>query len=89
LLAPYLCEMVVREFMRAGPMTGVGLRFRPIGDDLELNTRLEDALAAIERALELELGPPGYRWHAFHVASSPRFLMRQADLTLGLHGAED
>ncbi len=82
-LAPYLCEQVVREFPREGGITGLCLRFRPIGDDPEQNTRLEDALQAIDRALELDLGSPGYRWHVFHIASSPRFLSRQAQLILG------
>ncbi len=82
-LAPYLCEVVAREFAREGPVTGVCLRFAPIGDDPEANTRLADALGAIDRALQLELGPPGYRWHVFHVASSPRYIMRNARLVLG------
>ncbi len=83
-LAPYLCEQVVREFCREGPICGVGLRFRPIGDDEEANTSLADALEAMQKALALPLGPPGYRWHVFHVASSLRFLMRQADTLLQL-----
>ncbi len=89
-LAPYLCEQAVREFPREGGITGVCLRFLPLGTDPEANTRREDALQAIARALEIELGSPGYRWHVFHVASSPRFLSRQAQLTLGFEpeGAE-
>jgi nucleoside-diphosphate-sugar epimerase len=83
-LAPHLCETVVREFVREGPIAGVGLRFAPIGNDPERHTRLADALGAIDRALEVKLGPPSYRWHVFHVASSPRFIMREARLTLGL-----
>ncbi|MFO7957763.1 MAG: NAD(P)-dependent oxidoreductase [Candidatus Brocadiia bacterium] len=82
-LAPYLCELVVREFAREGPISGVCLRFAPIGEDPETNTRSEDALEAIERALEIELGPPGYNWHVFHVASSGRFIERNARLMLG------
>lgn len=89
-LAPYLCEQVVREFPREGGITGICLRFLPLGIDSEANTRLDDALQAIDRALEIELGSTGYRWHVFHVASSPRFLSRQAQLTLGFEpeGAE-
>lgn len=82
-LAPYLCELVVREFAREGPISGVCLRFAPIGEDPEANTRPDDALEAVERALELQLGPPGYNWHVFHVASSGRFIERNARLTLG------
>ncbi|MFW6189243.1 MAG: NAD-dependent epimerase/dehydratase family protein [Planctomycetota bacterium] len=82
-LAPYLAELAVREFAREGPLCGVCLRFLPIGEDPERNTRPEDALAALDRALDLELGPPGYRWHVFHVARSGRFITRQARLILG------
>jgi nucleoside-diphosphate-sugar epimerase len=83
-LAPYLCERVVREFVRAGGINGVGLRFRAIGDDPEANTRQTDALAAMEKALTVPLAAPGYRWHVIHVASSPRFFVRDARTKLGL-----
>jgi nucleoside-diphosphate-sugar epimerase len=82
-LAPYLCEQVAREFPREGGINGVCLRFLPIGDDPEQNTRLDDALHAIDCALALQFRVPGYRWCVFHVASSPRYLMHDAIRELG------
>ena len=83
-LAPYLAEKMVREAVRTGAFNGVCLRFNPIGDDPEVNTRLADALGAVDKALAAPLGPPGYRWHVIHVATSPRYLMRDARNHLGL-----
>ena len=82
-LAPFLCAETVREFVRAGGICGVCLRFAPIGS-AEDETSESDVLLAVDRALELSFSPSGYRWHVFHVASSPRFVMRDAVRILGI-----
>lgn len=87
-LAPYLSESVVREFVREGGICGMALRFMPIGEDPEKETRSTDAMAALEKALAYEFQVPGYRWHVFHVASSERFTMRNACMILGMPGKE-
>lgn len=81
-LAPYLAEQCLREFVREGPLCGVCLRFLPIGNDPERGTRLEAALHAMDQALALPFEPGGYRWHVFHVANSPCYLMRDATRVL-------
>ncbi len=83
-LAPYLSESVAREFVREGGICGMALRFMPIGEDSEKETRSADAMAALEKALAYEFQVPGYRWHVFHVASSERFIMRNARMILGM-----
>lgn len=60
-LAPFLAEMVTREFAHEGSICAVCLRFSPIGSDPERNTTLADALEAIDRALTLEFTVPGHR----------------------------
>lgn len=87
-LAPFLAERVAAEFAREGGIRAVCLRFAPIGDDPERHTTAADAMAAIDAALALEFTVPGYRWQVYHVASSPRFIPRQARLGLGLGGTE-
>lgn len=82
-LAPFLCSETVHEFAREGAISGICLRFNPIGDDAEAETRSADALHAVDRALAMEFKVPGYRWHVFHVASSPRYIMRDAIRQLG------
>jgi nucleoside-diphosphate-sugar epimerase len=82
-LAPFLAEQSVREFAREGGICGICLRFLPIGNDPERGTRLADALQAVDRALVLPFKVPGYRWHVFHIANSPRYLMRDAIRQLG------
>jgi nucleoside-diphosphate-sugar epimerase len=82
-MVPFLCETSAREFPREGGIRGVCLRFAPIGQDPELNTRLQDALHAVDCALDLEFREAGYRWYVFHIASSQRFLPRDARLILG------
>jgi nucleoside-diphosphate-sugar epimerase len=82
-MVPFLCETSTREFPREGGIRGVCLRLAPIGRDPELNTRLQDALHAVDCALDLEFREAGYRWYVFHIASSPRFLPRDARLILG------
>lgn len=87
-LAPYLSELSGREFAREGGICGVCLRFAPIGDDPERETRQDDALSAVDCALAMPFEVPGYRWHVFHVASSPRFVMRHAQRILGFDRKE-
>jgi nucleoside-diphosphate-sugar epimerase len=87
-LAPHLCEHVVHAFVREGGISGICLRFLPVGDDRERSTRLADALQAVDRALSLPLTNRGYAWQVFHIASSPRFIMRQAKLHLGFRMEE-
>jgi nucleoside-diphosphate-sugar epimerase len=87
-LMPYLCEQVAREFAREGGINGVCLRLLPIGDDPERNTRLADALHAIDCALALEFTVAGYRWYVFHIATSPRYLVREAVRKLGFRPQE-
>lgn len=87
-LEPFLAEQSAREFVREGGLRGIGLRFRPIGDDPEGGTRLDDALRAVDLALALPFKVPGYRWHVFHVANSPRYLMRDAIRQLGFRPKE-
>jgi nucleoside-diphosphate-sugar epimerase len=89
LLAPYLCEQAVREFAREGGLCGVALRFMPLGDDPERHTRLGDALRAVDCALAMPFEPRGYRWHVFHVASSSRFLLRDAEIYMGFQPGKD
>lgn len=87
-LAPFLAERVAQEFAREGGIRAVCLRFAPIGDDPERCTTAADALEAMDRALALEFTVPGYRWQVYHIASSQRFLLRNAHLHLGFVGAE-
>ncbi len=84
ILAPFLAEQCAREFAREGGINGVCLRFMPIGHDPEKETSLELASEAMQKAIELAFITPGYRWHVFHVANSPRYLMRDARNILGL-----
>lgn len=86
-LAPYVAELVGREFCREGGSNAVCLRFLPIGDGEE-NTSPDDVKVALDRALALRLETPGYRWQVFHIASSPRFILRNARLGLGFVGRE-
>ena len=87
-LAPFLAERVAQEFAREGGIRAVCLRFAPIGDDPEHDTAAADAMAAIDRALALAFTVPGCRWQVYHVASSPRFITRNARRGLGLPGKE-
>jgi uronate dehydrogenase len=82
-IAVYAAEEVARQCCMHGGIKGVGLRFLPFGDDPENDTLPTDAVAAIECALEVPLGVPGYRWQVFHIARAPRFITRQARTVLG------
>ena len=75
-LAPYLSEIVCREFAREGGIHAIGLRFGPLGD--AEGTTEADALHALERALAMGFERPGYRWHLFHICASERFPMGAA-----------
>jgi nucleoside-diphosphate-sugar epimerase len=85
-MAPFYAEVVAREFCHEGGVRCVCLRFLPIGNDAEKNTRQADALEAIERALALPFSETGYRWQVYHVTASPRFITRDARLLLGYSG---
>lgn len=82
-LATYAAEEVARQYCLEGGIRCVALRFLPLGDHPERETRPADAAGAIERALALEFTVPGYRWRLFHVASAPRFVTRNAREYLG------
>jgi nucleoside-diphosphate-sugar epimerase len=71
-LAPYLAELTLREFARAEEIVGVCLRLGDLGAG-PAGTTPEDAVAAIERALTMELGARKYRWWLYHIGSSDRF----------------
>jgi nucleoside-diphosphate-sugar epimerase len=81
-LAPYLAEIICREFAREGGIRAVCLRFGPLGQPN--GTDEADALQAIEQALVLAFTEPGYRWHSIHVADSDRFSTNVARQMLGL-----
>ncbi len=81
-LAPHLCEQTCREFAREGPMAVVALRF----DSSEIENDGTVALSAIEKALELPMTIPGYRWQVFHIANLDRYVTRQAQIRLGWAG---
>lgn len=75
-LAPYLAELTLREFVRAEDLMGVCLRLGELGQAPD-GTTPEDALAAIERALEMDLETGTerrkYRWWLYHICSSDRY----------------
>ena len=81
-LAPYLAELVCREFCREGGIRCVCLRFGAL-DEVD-GTREQDAMEAMEKALVLPMEDPGYRWHLFHVSSSPTRPSSTAERALGL-----
>lgn len=74
LLAPYLGEMVCREFAREGGIGAVCLRFGPLG--AEDGTPEQDAVEALAQALAMPMRARGYRWHVFHISRADRFPMR-------------
>lgn len=82
-LALSSAEEVSRQFCLHGGIRCVTLRLLPLGDDEATHTAPSHAVAAVERALELRFTVPGYRWHVFHIATSPRFITRNARETLG------
>lgn len=80
-LAPYLSEIVCREFAREGGICTICLRFGALGE--AEGTAETDALQALDGSLALVFENPGYRWHLFHVSRSARFPMRAALEPLG------
>lgn len=71
-LAPWMAELTLGELVRAEALHGIALRMSP-----ELTT-LDHALAALERALTMELPERGYRWRLYHIDSTGRFPMQEA-----------
>lgn len=66
-------EEVAYQFCLEGGISGVCLRTEAASADPE----------SIDRALDVELGAPGYRWRVFHLADSPRFDTTAARNELG------
>ena len=100
-LAPYLAECTVREVSRVMPLKGIALRLGEVVDDAEIAGKApdprwlhqEDAVQAVERALEFEERPmrnweppikfPTNGWWPFHIVgagSRTRFPLGQASL---------
>lgn len=69
-LAPYLAELVCREIARTGTIEAVALRFGAL--DGAGGTSAQDALAAVEGALSLDLTDSNYHWHVQHTLSGER-----------------
>ncbi len=67
-LAPYMAELVGREVARTGQIEVVALRF----GELEVETTVDEAAAAVEQALDEELRG-SYHWIVKHIASTGRF----------------
>lgn len=70
-LLPYLTELTVREFVRAEPIVGICLRMGELGG--ADGTSEADAVAAVRRALTVDLTGHDYRWWLFHIASTDRY----------------
>ncbi len=81
-LAPYLSEIVCREFCREGGIRCVCLRFGTLDEPHGTNTT--DAIEAIEKALVLPMRDPGYRWELYHISSSPQRPSVSAKRDLGI-----
>jgi len=64
-LAPWMAELVVREFVRAEPLEGICLRLGPLGEGPG-RTAPSAAVAALRDALTREFTPPGHRWRLLH-----------------------
>jgi nucleoside-diphosphate-sugar epimerase len=76
-LAPYLAELTVREFVRAEPIAGICLRLGDLGDAPD-GTKETDAVAAVTRALSMELPALRWRWWLYHVGSGGRYPLSAA-----------
>jgi nucleoside-diphosphate-sugar epimerase len=76
-LAPFLAELTLREFVRAEDLVGVCLRFGDIGPAPD-GTTPEDAVAAIEKALTMDLAGRKYRWWLYHICSTERYRLAAA-----------
>lgn len=73
-LAPYMAELVCREIARVGKIEAVNLRMGDLDrvDGVD-GTSADDALAAVEKALTVDVLAAGYRWYQQHVVSAGRF----------------
>ncbi len=70
-LAPYLAELTCREIARVGLIEAVNLR---MGDlDGAEGTSADDAVAAVQNALRVDVLGAGYHWYQQHVVSGGRF----------------
>lgn len=76
-LAPFVGELTLREFVRAEEIVGVCLRFGPL-DGTAPGTTPADAVAALDRALRMDLGGRKYRWWLYHIDSTGRFPLDEA-----------
>ena len=76
-LAPYLAELILREFVRAEAMVGVCLRFGDLGAG-PADTTPEDAVSAIRKALTMDLAGYRYRWWLYHICSTDRYPLGHA-----------
>ncbi|MDA0336201.1 MAG: NAD-dependent epimerase/dehydratase family protein [bacterium] len=74
-LAPFMAELVCREIARTGRIEVVNLRMGTLG--AADGTSGDDAVAAVQRALVLEMSE-GYHWQEQHVVSGGRFLPQGA-----------
>jgi nucleoside-diphosphate-sugar epimerase len=75
-LAPYLGEIVCREFAREGGIRAICLRFGPL--DASGGTPGNEALQALSGALALPFTKTGYRWRLFHLTTAQRFTTNAA-----------
>lgn len=71
-LAPYMAEITLREFVRAEEIVGVCLRLGDLGSG-PAGTTSEDAVAAIRKALTMDLTGCHYRWWLYHICSTDRY----------------
>lgn len=79
-LAPYLAEVATREVARVLPLAAIGLRLGQVVDDADIASHaadprwlhLEDAVQAVERAIEFELPSDGPRhgWWVYHIVGA-------------------
>jgi nucleoside-diphosphate-sugar epimerase len=76
-LAPFLAELTLREFVHAEEILGICLRFGDLGSG-RADTTPEDACAAIEKALTMDLGRRRYRWWLYHIGSTDRYSLGAA-----------
>ena len=73
-LAPYMAELVCREIARVGKIEAVNLRMGDLDrvDGVD-GTSADDAVAAVEKALTVDVLAAGYRWYQHHIVSAGRF----------------
>ena len=76
-LAAFMAELTVREFVRAESLLSVCLRLGELGNG-PADTTPDDAVAALRRALEMEMGDRKYRWWLYHICSTDRYILGAA-----------